>query len=308
MQPRARLGVVVAIAVAILSAHRIADQGEQHNGRPATLASPAAKHQPPPKPKTWKLGEVSLTACDLTAPNSGLSTSAWCAMFPVPENRADPHSRTIRLKLAVLRSRAQVSDKDMLVFIAGGPGQAATDSAASVATVLQPLLAHRHVLLLDQRGTGDSNALSCKDAGQPLAGGDDSSFDAAQMRREATDCLKQLATHADPRYYTTTIAVQDLEEVREALGSPSFDLVGVSYGTRVAQQYMMRHPDAVRSVVLDSVVPNPLVLGEDFARNLHDALTAQFARCGAEPACKRKFGDPGQTLYQLRDARASASV
>src|SRR6185437_8643982 len=262
MKPGKRMGVVVAIAVAILSAHRVAHQREQHKGQPATLAAPAAQPRSPAKPKTWKLGGVTLTACELTPPNSGLSTSAWCAMFPVRENRADPRSRTIRLKLAVLRSRAQVANKDMLVFIAGGPGQAATDSAASVAAVLQPLLAHRNVLLLDQRGTGGSNALSCKDAGHPLAGDDDSSFDAAQMRREAADCLKQLASHADPRYYTTTIAVQDLEEVRKALGSPSFDLVGVSYGTRAAQ----------------------------------------FARCSAEPACKRKFGDPGQTLYQLRDA------
>jgi pimeloyl-ACP methyl ester carboxylesterase len=90
--------------------------------------------------------------------------------------------------------------------------------------------------------------------------------------------------------------------VRKALGSPQFDLIGVSYGTRVAQQYLMHHPDAVRSVVLDSVVPNTLALGEDFARNLDDALKAQFARCTAQPACKKQFGDPGQTLYQLRDA------
>jgi pimeloyl-ACP methyl ester carboxylesterase len=76
----------------------------------------------------------------------------------------------------------------------------------------------------------------------------------------------------------------------------------VSYGTRMAQQYLMRYPDAVRSVVLDSAVPNPLALGQDFARNLDDALKAQFARCTAEPACKRQFGDPDQTLYQLRDA------
>ena len=70
----------------------------------------------------------------------------------------------------------------------------------------------------------------------------------------------------------------------------------------MAQQYLMRYPDAVRSVVLDSAVPNSLALGNDFARNLDDALKAQFARCTAEPACKQQFGDPDQTLYQLRDA------
>ncbi len=58
----------------------------------------------------------------------------------------------------------------------------------------------------------------------------------------------------------------------------------------------------MRSLVLDGVVPNSLMLGADFARNLDDALTAQFARCTAEPACRDAFGNPRQTLYELRDA------
>lgn len=306
MKPRARMGVVVAIAVAIFvanqSAHHRGQKKDQGPAATATLPA-AATRVTPAKPATWKLGALTLTACNLAQPNSGLSTASWCADFPVPENRADPHSRTIKLKLAVLRSSAQVASKDMLAFLVGGPGQAVTDSASQIAAMLQPLLAHRDVLLLDQRGTGGSNALTCKDstdtAKQP---DDDSTFDAARMRRDAADCLKQLSDRADPRYYTTTIAAQDLEDVRKALGSPQFDLLGVSYGTRVAQQYLMRYPDAVRSVVLDSAVPNSLALGEDFARNLDDALKAQFARCTAEPACKKHFGDPDQTLYQLRDA------
>ena len=295
------MGVVVAIAVAIFEGQH----ATHHRGTgdaPSAIAPAAASARPVPATRaTWTLGRVTLTRCELAQPNSGLSTAAWCARFPVPENRDDPHSRMIKLRLAVLRSRAQVADKDLLVFLAGGPGQAATESAASVAAVLQPLLAHRHVLLLDQRGTGGSNALTCKDAAT-LAPDEDSHFDAPSMRDQAADCLRQLAGHADPRYYTTTIAARDLEDVRKALGSPPFDLLGVSYGTRMAQQYLMHYPDAVRSVVLDSVVPNSQALGEDFARNLDDTLTAQFARCSAEPACRQKFGNPDQTLYQLRDA------
>ncbi|MET4569669.1 alpha/beta hydrolase [Rhodanobacter soli] len=278
---------------------------QMHGREPATVpAAPAvaAKPQPPAKAPTWRLGSLTLTACELAQPNSGLSTAAWCADFPVPENRTDPHSRTIKLKLAVLRSSAQVASGDMLAFLAGGPGQAATDSAGMVASVLKPLLAHRHVVLLDQRGTGGSNALGCKESAEMVTPADDSTFDANKLRAAAADCLRQLAGRADPRYYTTTIAAQDLEDVRKALGSPPLDLVGVSYGTRMAQQYLRRFPDAVRSVVLDSAVPNSLALGEDFARNLDDALKAQFARCTAEPACKKQFGDPDQTLYQLRDA------
>ncbi|MEO8855941.1 MAG: alpha/beta fold hydrolase [Burkholderiaceae bacterium] len=300
MKSGKRMGVVVAIAVAIFSANRVAHQREQDKPPVAAPTSTVAVAKVPAA--TWKLGSLTLTACRLGQPNSGLSTAAWCADFPVRENRADPHSRTIQLKLAVLRARAQVAKSDLLVFLAGGPGQAATESAGSVATVMNQLLAHRHVLLLDQRGTGGSNALRCKESDNPATADDDASFDADKLRDAAAACLKQLQTHADPRYYTTTLAAQDLEDVRKALGSPALDLVGVSYGTRMAQQYLMRFPNAVRSVVLDSVVPNSLALGQDFARNLDDALKAQFARCANDSACKKAFGDPGQTLYQLRDA------
>ena len=301
MTTSGRIAAVMAILVATVMGMGFLAWSQLHAGKSdvAPVAAPADNGKP--GERTWKLGSITLTACDLAQPNSGLSTAAWCSDFPVPENRADPHSRMIKLKLAVLRSRAQVASQDMLVFLAGGPGQAATDSAGTVAATLKPLLAHRHVLLLDQRGTGGSNALDCKEPDEAAAPGD-STFDSAKLRAAAAVRLHELAGHADPLYSTTTIAAQDLEDVRKALGSPSFDLLGVSYGTRMAQQYLRRFPQAVRSVVLDSVVPNTAVLGEDFARNLDDALKAQFARCTADPACKKQFGDPDQTLYQLRDA------
>lgn len=300
-----RIGVAaVVLALLGLRQYRQAHEAVAAHSTPASPAHAASSDQPVTvaQPQTWKLGSLTLAACELAQPNTGLSTAAWCATFPVPENRADPRSRVIKLRMAVLRSRAQVADRDILVFLAGGPGQAATDSAGTVASVLKPLLAHHNVLLLDQRGTGGSNPLSCSEPETETAADDRDSQGADSMRAVAADCLKQVEPKADPRYYTTTIATQDLEEVRQALGSPPFDLVGVSYGTRVAQQYLRHYPQAVRSMVLDSVVPNPLVLGEEFSRNLEEALKAQFARCTAQPACRQHFGDPYQTLYQLRDA------
>nr|WP_240732645.1 MULTISPECIES: alpha/beta hydrolase [Dyella] len=269
----------------------------------AAAAAPVSAPTTPAKPETWQLGSLTLTPCELGQPNSGMTTAAWCAPFEVPENRKDPNSRKIRLKLGIIRSTAQLASKDMLVLLAGGPGQAATETWPGVVPALQPLTAHRHVVLLDQRGTGGSNPLSCatanKDAGDTEEAGP---FDADKLSDDAAKCLKEVEQRADPRYYTTTIAAEDLEDLRKALGSPTFDLVGVSYGTRMAQQYLAHYPDAVRSVILDGVVPNELVLGQDFARNLEDALKAQFARCTADVECKKHFGDPYQTLYQLRDA------
>lgn len=295
--------VVVAVGLGLLAwrqFHPHADAGEGATAQ-AAEATPA-KLQAAARPHTWKLGRLTLTACELGRPDSGLTTAAWCAPFEVPENRADPHSRKITLNLAVIRSEAQVPAKDMLVFLAGGPGQAATETWPSIAPALDPLLSHRDVLLIDQRGTGKSNPLDCKAAEKATLGTQGLPFDAQRLRAQTTQCLAEIETRADPRYYTTTAAVADLDDARRALGVASLDLVGVSYGTRMAQQYAMHHPDVVRSVVLDGVVPNSLVLGEDFAGNLEDALKAQFARCTAEPACKARFGDPYQTLYQLRDA------
>ena len=298
-----RIGIV-AVGLAALGWNHFHPRGARA-GADDDVPVAAATRAPatPAKPQSWRLGSLTLTPCELGQPNSGLSTAAWCAPFEVPENRDDPHSRTIRLKLAVIRSSAQVASRDMLVMLAGGPGQAATESWSGVSTALQPLTAHRHVLLLDQRGTGGSNPLTCKDESAGPEGGADALDERPEKEREETQrCLKLLADKADPRYYTTTVAVQDLEDVRKALGSPTFDLVGVSYGTRMAQQYAMRHPDAVRSIVLDGVVPNELVLGEDFAQNLDSALKAQFERCSKDDACRQRFNDPYQTLYQLRDA------
>jgi pimeloyl-ACP methyl ester carboxylesterase len=93
--------------------------------------------------------------------------------------------------------------------------------------------------------------------------------------------------------------VADLEAVRRALGSPKLDLVGVSYGTRVAQHYAAAHPEAVRSIVLDGVVPNQMVLGATFAEALQHSLQLQAAACTETPACNKAFGNWYQTLHRL---------
>jgi pimeloyl-ACP methyl ester carboxylesterase len=304
MAIKGRIGTVV-LGLAILGGTHWYPRAAVALPEDGAVAAPAIEspHVAAGKTQTWQLGSLTLTPCELGQPNSGLSTAAWCAPFEVPENRDDPHSRKIGLKLAVIRSSAQVASKDMLVLLAGGPGQAATESWPGVSTALQPLLAHRHVVLLDQRGTGGSNPLTCNDDDEGVErGADDTDAHPDRQRAETERCLRQLEGRADPRYYTTTMAAQDLEDVRKALGSPTFDLVGVSYGTRMAQRYAMRYPQAVRSLVLDGVVPNELALGQDFARNLDDALKAQFALCGANDDCRKRFNDPYQTLYQLRDA------
>jgi pimeloyl-ACP methyl ester carboxylesterase len=256
----------------------------------------------------FTLGRLAFTPCELTQRNSAATTAAFCAPFQVPENWDRPDERKIDLKLALVRSEAEVAERDLVVLLAGGPGQAATEVYPRAAAGFAPLLRHRNLLLLDQRGTGGSHALACKENPTDFDTAAVSEIDLGEVRELTRACLAEVAKDADPAQYTTSAAVRDLEALREALGGPEFDLVGVSYGTRVAQQYLKRYPEGVRSIVLDSAVPNELVLGAEFAINLDAALKTQFADCTETPSCAKAFGDPYASLYRLRDALAAKPV
>jgi len=283
----------IVLAVAAIAYFAYGYFNKLHDAIHAATAAPIPAHA-----SAFTLGYLHFTACELAQKKSGVTTAAFCAPFSVAENRDAGDGRKIDLKLALIKADAEAADTDIVVFLAGGPGQAATDAWPQMAAALAPLRKHHHILLLDQRGTGGSHPLSC-DLAQDA---DQDRFDVDSIRNHTRACLAVVEKKADPRAYTTTAAVADLEAVRRALGAPAFDFIGVSYGTRVAQQYAMHHPDAVRSLVLDSVVPNELALGEDFALNLENSLRVQFTLCIQNPQCVKAFGDPYASLQKLRDA------
>jgi pimeloyl-ACP methyl ester carboxylesterase len=218
----------------------------------------------------------------------------------VPENWEDTGGRHIELNVALVKSTAAVAETDPVVLLDGGPGQAATEDYPAVAPALAGLRRERHILLIDQRGTGGSNALTCSSDKATTSDVTDARADPQRSLTEIRTCLQELSNRADPRYYTTTDAVRDLEAVRVALQAPKLNLIGISYGTRVAQQFAARYPASVRSVVLDSPVPNTIGLGAEHARNLENALQAQFEVCKRTLSCKERFGDPYATLQSLR--------
>jgi pimeloyl-ACP methyl ester carboxylesterase len=263
------------------------------------------------QPAHYRLGRIDFTPCELKAPLSGQTTAAWCAPFVRPENPADAAGRQIHMRLALIRGTAARPAPDLVVFLAGGPGESAINDWPQVAPALKSVLEHRDVVLLDQRGTGGSHPLSCPQAEhaaelarkQQAASQTPRETPAQRQARQAVEtqaCLAEIEQTADPRYFTTTDAVDDLIALRHALANPQFDLVGVSYGTRVAQQYAMRDPTGVRSIVLDGILPNSVIVGEDIARNLQDALKSDLGLCEAEPACIKAFGNPYSDLAELR--------
>lgn len=235
-------------------------------------------------------GGIAFKPCTLTAPYLTTTVEAQCATYDVAEDPAKPDGRKVALNIAWLPATNEGSaTEDPVFFLAGGPGQSAVQVWPAIDAAFRDVRKSRHIVLVDQRGTGKSNPLSCKDGEGRSAYSDAEDLSETAAIAFARDCAASLK--ADPRFYTTTDAVRDLDSVRKALGAAKINLVGGSYGTRVAQQYAMRHPDSTRAVVIDGVVPNELVLGSEHARNLDAALTLQFQRCQATPSCKQRFGD-----------------
>lgn len=221
---------------------------------------------------------------------------ARCAALEVPEDRSKPRGRSIKLTIAHLPARETAAGNPVF-FLAGGPGQAATEAYPLLDAAFGRVRRQRDIVLVDQRGTGSSNPLRCDQADDRVDGADT----AQAMQEAARRCLQALADRADPAHYTTRDAVADLEDVRQAMGFEHVNLVGVSYGTRVAQQYARRYPQHTRSLVLDSVVPNGLRLAGMVSRNLEDALALQLDVCAQDAACADALGD---TQAQLRSLMA----
>lgn len=238
-----------------------------------------------------RYGDIVFNPCSLDTAGTGRSISAQCAKFTVAEDRQRPDGREIALNVAWLPVENGGAIDDPVFFLAGGPGQAATEHAVAVDAMLAEVRKQRDIILVDQRGTGGSNPLECGDVDEAAMEAQVAELGIEQATvRFARECAGALRDQADPRFYTTAQAVADLEAVRAALGVDKINLVGVSYGTRVAQQYAARHPEHVRSLVLDGVVPNDLVVGGEFARTFEQSLVLQAARCSELPACEARFG------------------
>lgn len=215
------------------------------------------------------------------------SDKARCGTLAVPENRAQPDGRQIKLFVAVVPALAAEPAPDPLFFIAGGPGQSAVDGFFSEPGAFAVIRKHRDIVLVDQRGTGKSNSLDCPEQSKSAAHLAQPS--PAERKALVEACLKHLS--GDPRYYTTSVAIADLDAVRQALGAKQIDVYGISYGTRVALEYLRYYGPHVRSVILDGVVPADLALGPQVSMNAERALDNIFKRCAGDKVCAQHFPD-----------------
>ncbi|MCW5845935.1 MAG: alpha/beta fold hydrolase [Anaerolineae bacterium] len=234
---------------------------------------------------------IPLEACRLAS-----GVAAQCGTVTVFENRDTQTGRTIDLNVAVLAATgsSNVVEPDPLFLLAGGPGQAAVEVYPNAAFLFEEVNRTRDIVLVDQRGTGDSNGFVCDNLTDDSLP-DDLPDEAAVGLLDA--CRESLTAQADLTQYTTDRFIEDLEEVRVALDYDAINLYGASYGSRAALAYMRRFPDVIRSAVLDAVAGPDLVLFRDMPRDGQRALDLLFERCAGDEACHAAFPDL-RTEYQ----------
>jgi pimeloyl-ACP methyl ester carboxylesterase len=210
---------------------------------------------------------------------------AKCGTYRVFENRRTMQGRQIDLKIAVLPSTGERVEPDPLFYFAGGPGGAATNEAPLFKREFSELNKSRDIVLIDQRGTGGSNLMVCPQPDKPF-----DISDAAALSAYAKACLSKF--DADASWYTTRAYVDDVNEVRQALGYDKINISGGSYGGTVVQVYLQQHPETVRTALINNSTLLDYPIFENLAGSSQRALDLVFARCAKDEKCHAVFPDP----------------
>ena len=228
---------------------------------------------------TWA---IEFTPCHLSGSGGSGNLAALCGEWVQPLDPEKPNGETITLSVTKLPSTALEPAADAFTLINGGPGGSSIDMLVDMAGIASSFTRERDVIVIDQRGTGRSAPMRC-DALTDTT----NEVDFEDIVPLTEMCLQNLPWQ--PEFFSTTVAVQDLENLRQALGYQQWSIYGVSYGTRVAMQYLRQFPDSVRSIVIDGVVPPDEVLGANIAMHSETALQQVFERCAQDASCNTAF-------------------
>jgi len=230
----------------------------------------------------------ALTACRVP----GLRNSVQCGELQRPLDPAQPDGPKIAVHYVVVPAMARRKLPDPVFLLAGGPGQSAIDVGPQAFALFSRLNNRRDIVFVDQRGTGRSAPLTCDDARhETLAEQADPDRQLKQLMqcKAALTQLPYIRAESDLGFFTTTLAMQDLDAVRAQLGAPLINLVGISYGTRAALEYMRQFPTHVRRSVLDSVAPPDMVLPASFSTDGQAAFDAMLRACEQQAACAKTY-------------------
>jgi pimeloyl-ACP methyl ester carboxylesterase len=220
----------------------------------------------------------------------GVKEDLRCGIYEVFENRRTRTGRKLPLKIVVIPARQPHPDRGPVFYMAGGPGETATELTDLVMSWGDADEAD--VVIVDERGTGEGHRLDCKSPGSDdnLEGYLNGPFDAAAARA----CRDELEKKYDLSHYTTANFADDIDEIRAAMGYDKINLNAGSFGTFAAQIYMRRHGDHVRTAYLTSPVTLKDRVPLYHARAAQSGLEQLFNDCEGDAAC-------GAAYPRLRD-------
>ncbi len=243
---------------------------------------------------TMRAGAQDLKPCRVP----GIKTEVQCGVLSRALDPAQAAGVRIDVHYMVVPALARRKKSDPVFFLAGGPGQSAIKVAPMLLQQFARVNHRRDLVFVDQRGTGRSAPLLCEDL---RLGTLAEQLDTGLREAAMAQCLAQLKKlpYGDLRYFTTLLAMQDLDAVREKLGAGKINLVGASYGTRAALEYLRQFPTALRRSVLDGVAPPDMVLPLSFSGDGQAALEALLLACEKESACQKLHPALRQRWEQL---------
>ncbi|MFG2839392.1 alpha/beta fold hydrolase [Streptomyces zaomyceticus] len=233
-----------------------------------------------------------------------------CGFLEVPENRTRKKTRTIRTTVAIIPAASATPAKDPVVFMEGGPGGDAIGAIPFL--IASGVNRDRDLIVMTQRGALHSRPnLACPEIDRFNATAVGLPYDAPStgrgLVRAAKECRDRLtAEGADLSSYNTTENAADFAALREALGIRKWNVYGYSYGTDLGLTYLRRHPEGIRSLAIDSVVPPQTVSLPWAWDSAQEGINAIFAACEAQPACRSRYPDlPGTLTEQVRRLEAN---
>ncbi|TYK67285.1 alpha/beta hydrolase [Colwellia echini] len=244
-----------------------------------------------------KFVAVSFASTVLTLENCHLGeirAQVKCGKLDVPENYSKPNGTKISINFAVLPAIDNSEYKTPLMFLAGGPGQAAVELATALNRVFREVRKTRDIILVDQRGTGESSALACD-----LEAIDNvySALSDALTPEEIKDCVAQFK--GDVTQYNSENAIRDFDVIRAALGHEKINIYGGSYGTRAGLVFMRMFPESLDSVILDSVGPIEVPIGM-FGQSGARSFNLLIENCKKSESCHKAFPDLAQEFQTVK--------
>ena len=231
-----------------------------------------------------------------------------CGYLTVPERYGQPDGPTIQLAVAIIKSRAANPAPDPLVMLQGGPGGSTIDTYAATLLSQRPLQFDRDIILFDQRGTLYSRPnLQCPETITLLTQTIEKQLSDEEEQRQSEAALaachdRLVREGADLADYDRVENADDVEALRVALGYDTINLYGVSYGTLLALHVMRQHPNALRSVILDAVVPTQTNFVLQVPQSQERAFAELFRACAADADCNAAYPNLEQVFFQLVDA------